>query len=166
MRPLRPLLAAAVLAVVFALPAPARAGEPQCPLPLHECLEQYAHMRDRPWLGLWIETDSTTGVRSVQRVMPGGPAERAGVKPGDVLESIGGKVPKDFFAGKAGWSPGQKADLAVNRGGREVKLALSLEVIPDDTLAELVGAHVLAGHMAWGDFGDAHEEHGAAGEPH
>jgi predicted metalloprotease with PDZ domain len=166
MRTIRPLLVAAALAVWFALPAPARAGEPQCPLPLHECLEQYAHMRDRPWLGIWIETDSTTGLRTVQRVVRGGPAERAGVKPGDVLESIGGRVPKDFFAGKAGWSPGEKADLAVNRGGREVKLSLPLEVIPDDTLAELVGAHVLAGHMAYGDFGGAHERGAGREEPH
>lgn len=164
MRPMRHVLAA-VLAVTF-LGAPARAEEPQCPLPLGQCLELYSHMRERPWLGVWIEADSTTGVRSVRRVLPGSPAGRAGVRPGDVLESIGGRTPKDFFATRAGWKNGDRSDLAVRRDGREVKLRLSLETIPDEALAELVGAHVLAGHMAYGDFGAAHGGGGHEGERH
>jgi S1-C subfamily serine protease len=157
MRLLRPMLVVAALAALVATTLPALAAEPKCPLPLDRCLEQYAHMRDRPWLGVMIDTDSTTGVRRVQSVIPGCAAERAGVKAGDVLEAIDGRAPKDWFAGKAGWKNGDRARLAVERGGRELKLDLKLEVISDDMLAELIGAHVLAAHMAYGDFGQEHE---------
>lgn len=146
---------AAVVAVAGSLVAApvAAAEEPKCPLALHDCLEMYTHMRERPWLGVWIDTDSTTGARRVSKVVPGGAAEAAGVRPGDVLESIGGKPPGEWFAGKAGWKTGDRAALAVNRGGRQVRLDFTLAPISDETLAQVMGAHLLAGHLAYGDLG-------------
>lgn len=126
--------------------------EPRCPLPLSECLEAYAHMRERPWLGVMVDTDSS-GRRVVVSVHPGGPADRAGVKPGDVLRSIGGQAPATWFAGRAGWKFGESTPLEVERGNREVALALPCTVIPEDLLAQFLGAHVLAGHLAYGDNG-------------
>ena len=136
-------------------PAEPAHAEPKCPLPLHECLERYSHMRDRPWLGAWlIVADTTTDARLIERVYAGGPAERAGLAPGDRLEAIGGKPPKTFFTGRAGWKNGDQVALTVRRGERTVELKWTYSTIPDDVLADLLGAHVVAGHMAYGDFGE------------
>ena len=153
MRIIRMLAVAVAVAGSLALGTAALAAEPKCPLALHDCLEQYTHMRERPWLGVWIEADSVTGARRVERVIPGGTAEAAGVRPGDELKSIGGKPPAEWFAGKAGWRTGDRATLAVNRDGRTLALEITLVPIADETLAQLMGAHLLAGHLAYGDLG-------------
>src|SRR5262249_51666470 len=52
----------------------------------------------RPWLGL--NTDELRGRLLVSRVTPGGPAEKAGNKRGDVVVAVNGEQPKnlaDFY---------------------------------------------------------------------
>src|SRR5262249_56104805 len=52
----------------------------------------------RPWLGL--NTDELRGRLLVSRVTPGGPAEKAGIKRGDVVVAANGEQPKnlaDFY---------------------------------------------------------------------
>jgi S1-C subfamily serine protease len=52
----------------------------------------------RPWLG--INADEVRGRLFVGRVMPGGPADQAGVKRGDVIVGVGGEPAKslpDFY---------------------------------------------------------------------
>lgn len=43
----------------------------------------------RPWLG--INTQETRGRVLVQRVTPGGPADKAGIRPGDILLAVAGR---------------------------------------------------------------------------
>src|SRR6266511_3408801 len=52
----------------------------------------------RPWLGL--TTDELRGRLFVSRITPGGPAEKAGIKRGDVIVGVNGEPPKnlaDFY---------------------------------------------------------------------
>lgn len=157
----RLVLAAALLAALLVPSAPVRAAEPKCPLPLHECLTRYSRMRERPWLGAWTEmVDTTTDVRLIERVYPGGPADKAGLRPGDHLRTIGGRPPKTFFTGRAGWKTGDQVALGVERDGKAIEVQWTFAPIPDEVLAEMLGAHVVAGHMAYGDFGvDGEHEH-------
>lgn len=158
MRRLAGLLCAALL-----LAAPARAEQPRCPLPLGECMAQFGAMRDRPWLGVEIARDSLTGARTVREVVPGSPADRAGVREGDVLQKLGGVDPQLWFASKAGWKQGwkdgDKAAVIVTRGGHEKTLEMDLGHVPEATLAAMIGIHVLEGHLAYREEGQAHEEH-------
>ena len=48
----------------------------------------------RPWLGL--STDEIEGRLVVARVTPGAPADKAGVKKGDVIVGVNGETPKDL----------------------------------------------------------------------
>ncbi len=148
-----------ILALLFlCAAATAHAAQPKCPLDPEECLEQFARMKERPWLGVELHVDSL-GHRAVTRVLPGSPAQRAGVKVGDELVRVDGKPPADWFAGKAGWKSGDTKDVAVLRGGREKALHMPCEAIPEDLFARIVGEHMLEGHLAYmhdGDEGDAH----------
>jgi len=87
----------------------------------------------RPWLGATLAS-AEGGVRLVQ-VANGGPAERAGLAPGDVVVGIGGyRVSKgtldDWLARHAG-----QAQVAVHafQRGRLVERSLAVEASPADT---------------------------------
>ena len=61
----------------------------------------------RPWLG--VNTDELRGRLFVSRVTPGGPAEKAGLKRGDVVVGVNGEPPKnlaDFY--RKGLGPGRR----------------------------------------------------------
>lgn len=151
------------LALLLLVASPVRAVQPRCPLPLGECMAQFGTMRERPWLGVSVDTDSLTGARVVVSVVPGGPADKAGVKPGDTLLKLGGVAPKDWFAGKAGWKKdwkdGDKVAIVVGRAGRDQQLGMAMGHISEETLAQIIGIHVLEAHLAYMDGGEAHEDH-------
>ena len=151
------LLAAVLLAT------PVHAAQPRCPLALGECMAQFGAMRERPWLGVEIERDSVTGVRTVHAVVPGSPADKAGVKPGDTLLKLGGVDPASWFAGKAGWKSGWKdgdaVAITVGRAGHDRSLPMPLVHISEETLAQIIGVHILEAHLAYMDGGQAHEDH-------
>jgi predicted metalloprotease with PDZ domain len=160
MRPLRPWIGPALLCALF-IAGSAFAGEPKCPLDLTTCLQHYQRMQERPWLGVAIERDSSDHL-VIQRVEPRSPSQRAGVHEGDLLQSIEGQPPSDWFAGKAGWKAGQTGALEVIRQGRPVKLKLRMEAIPEDVFARIVGIHMVEAHLAYLD----HDAKESASEDH
>jgi len=150
------------LVALVLLAAPVHAAQPRCPLPLGECIARFGEMRKRPWLGVELDTDSLTGARVVHAVVPGGPADRAGVKPGDTLLKLGGADPKQWFAGKAGWKrdwhEGDVAAITVRRDGRDQPLSMPLARISEETLAQIIGIHMIEAHLAYMDGAQAHED--------
>ncbi len=138
----------------------AEAKQPRCPLPVDVCLQQFELAKVRPWLGVEVDRDSATGVMTVVSVAPGGPAARAGVQAGDVLDRIDGRVPKDWFASKAGWKSSGTTPVAVVRNGRPQSLAVPVEPMSEELLARIVGTHMLEGHLAYMDH--THDD----GAPH
>jgi S1-C subfamily serine protease len=70
----------------------------------------------------------------VRRVTSGAAADKAGVKANDVIVAIGGRKvsgPQDVGAEIRRYSPGDKVDVTVERGGRDVTLSVQLDVRPD-----------------------------------
>ena len=139
--------------LLLLVPAPAAAKQPRCPLPLDSCIVRFGQMRERPWLGVYIDVDSL-GQRVVDSVAPGSPAEKAGFRHGDVLERLNGAEPQVFFATRAGWKTGATMQAMVKRDGHERALAFVAQHIPEDLLARIVGEHMLEGHLAYMDTGD------------
>ncbi|MFN7987121.1 MAG: M20/M25/M40 family metallo-hydrolase [Thermoanaerobaculia bacterium] len=65
----------------------------------------------------------------VEAVVPGSPAEKAGVKPGDVVLALDGKAVaslRDFSEKLKGMSPGQVVKATLRREGKELELSVTL----------------------------------------
>ena len=146
-----------ILGFALLAPAGALAAEPKCELDATTCLQQFERMRRRPWLGVKFDTDST-GRMLVQGVVPGSPAQRAGVRAGDVLRGIEGQTPAQWFAGKAGWGPQERGSITILRGKSEKNLTVVYEAIPEELFARIVGLHMIDAHLAYMPHGSAATE--------
>jgi putative serine protease PepD len=74
----------------------------------------------------------------VGSVQPGGPAARAGVRPGDLIVAIGRtKITgtNDLIAATAGDTPGQRTTVTVMRDGKRIALTTTLGKQPTGTVA-------------------------------
>lgn len=78
-----------------------------------------------PYIG--VQGDPESNVAKVAQVLPNGPAQKAGVKPGDVIVRYGEKQITDFASLQMCVSdsqPGDNVALEVQRGDKTVKLEL------------------------------------------
>jgi putative serine protease PepD len=68
-------------------------------------------------------------------VTPGGPAERAGIKPGDLIVAFEGRPvtdPDELIVAIRAQRPGDTVTLTVRRGGHDRKVHLVLEKAESD----------------------------------
>jgi putative serine protease PepD len=71
-----------------------------------------------PWLGVQLESLPVDRVL-ITAVVPGGPADLAGLGPGDVITQINNRpvaAPGDVSADIAGLRPGEKVVIQIRRG--------------------------------------------------
>lgn len=143
--------AAVAVALAIAFSGAALAGHGgKCTKSAAECA---AHMKEayqtKGWMG--IEADkSDDGALKVIAVVPGGPAERAGIKVGDVLVSVNGIAFSDEAKvkemKKASLGIGSTAAYGVKRNGEAMTINVTLERIPDAQLAQMIEKHAQEGH--------------------
>jgi putative serine protease PepD len=91
---------------------------------------------ERPWLG--VETTQPPGGAGalVDEVVPGSPAERAGVRAGDIIVGVGDTPvddPQDVADAVKDREPGEDLDVRVRRGTGEQELDVTLGVRPPGT---------------------------------
>ncbi|MFQ5653725.1 MAG: PDZ domain-containing protein [Planctomycetota bacterium] len=82
-----------------------------------------------PFLGIEVEELSEVGKLVVVSVDQGGPAERAGVKAGDELLTLQGKVLRRLDGMRSEFTSlraGDRIELGVRRGDRQVSIAVTL----------------------------------------
>jgi serine protease DegQ len=100
----------------------------------------------RGWLGVQVADITPERARQIGQpeqtgaliagVIPRGPAERAGLRPGDVVRAINGKPVADATAllvEITSLAPGQTADLTLARGGEEQKVSVRMAERPRPT---------------------------------
>jgi C-terminal processing protease CtpA/Prc len=125
------------------------ASATKCTYSTQECLDHMAaRLKSSGWVGLELEKDEATGLMTIQRVIPGSPAEGAGLQPGDVLFALNGVEINDqnedaLKAAKKDWKPGQQVNYTLKRNGQERKATLTLAPMPADVLAKFIGQHML-----------------------
>lgn len=85
---------------------------------------------NRGFLGIEMKLETLTdGGAEISKVSPGGAAEKAGLKKGDVIRRVDGKAVADFTALREllnDYRPNQKVKLDVNRKGEALELTATL----------------------------------------
>jgi serine protease Do len=117
----------------------------------------------RGWIGVQIQpvTDeiaSTLGLAKAEGALvdepqPDSPASRAGIKPGDVIQSVNSEAVRDSrgLAKKiAGMAPGQTATLGIFRDSAEKTVALQIAKMPDRAGSEPKQSHQYHGDAPLG----------------
>ncbi len=116
------------------------------------------------WLGIVVGKQLDGEFAEVTRVMPGSPAEKAGLKPGDRLESIAGEKvnsPEAVRAAVLAHEPGDRIEIGIVRDGTsqtiEAKLArlepdagLAIESDSSRALPAWLGVQLAPGRSAIG----------------
>jgi serine protease Do len=103
----------------------------------------------RGWLGVSIqevtpELAKAFGLKDergalVSDVVSGGPAEKAGIRRGDIITEFNGKVVKDYHELPrmvASISPGERAAFTVLRDGREEKVSTVIGELKEDEITQ------------------------------
>jgi len=120
----------------------------KCPYTTQDCLNHMAsRLKASGWIGIEYEPNEN-GTINVQKVVPGSPAEKAGLQPGDVLFSINGiEIRKEneaaFAKAKIDRSPGQTLHYVIKRNGVAKPIDIVLGQWPADLLAKYIGEHML-----------------------
>ncbi|HEX4824580.1 MAG TPA: PDZ domain-containing protein [Candidatus Polarisedimenticolaceae bacterium] len=134
----------------------ARAGGSgaKCNVPIQECLNHMSSvLKQSGWVGIEYEPGtSAAGGYYVNKVVPGSPAEKAGLQPGDVLTALNGvRLATDNEAAlqkvRQGWKPGQSVTYTVKRQGQDRDITLTLAPMPADIMAKWIGEHMME-HVA------------------
>jgi serine protease Do len=106
-------------------------------------LREYGRIR-RPWVGVdpeSVESDTSRfGMTRVRRVASGSPADKAGIRAGDVLISVAGHPvtgPLDWEVGLLDAGVGSRVDVRFRRGGQVFDDTLVVQELPSE-LAERV----------------------------
>ncbi|HXH28510.1 MAG TPA: PDZ domain-containing protein [Candidatus Polarisedimenticolia bacterium] len=121
----------------------------KCKLSTQDCLNHMAaKMKNSGWVGLELDMDDNTHVLTVTKVVPGSPAEAAGMQPGDVLYALNGVQINDaneeqLKQVKKDWKPGQSVNYTIKRNGEDHQVTLTLAPMPADVLARYIGQHML-----------------------
>lgn len=95
----------------------------------------------RPWIGVQLEQPRTENPRDlivrgalVAAVAPGSPAQRAGIRPGDVIVRSRSRPIRNRFDWEAALLDlrvGEQVALVVRRGGNEVPVAVTIADLPE-----------------------------------
>lgn len=121
----------------------------KCKYSTQDCLDHMASkMKTSGWVGVELEHNEDTGALTVSKVVPGSPAEGAGIQPGDQLFALNGveindKNDEALAKARADWKPGQSVNYTIKRDGQERHVSLTLGQMPADVLARFVGQHML-----------------------
>jgi C-terminal processing protease CtpA/Prc len=121
----------------------------KCTETTQNCLDHMAaKMKTGGWVGIELEHNEKDGSLTVTKVVPGSPAEAAGLQPGDELYALNGIVINDkneeaLKKAKKDWQPGQTVNYTIKRNGQERPISVTLGTMPADVLARFIGQHML-----------------------
>ena len=145
----RCLVAIACCATLAGAPSVAGESYKKCTMPVQECIDRMSStLKTTGWVGIEFDDATVTnGGYKVVKVIPGSPAEKSGLQPGDVLYALNGvRIAQDNSAALAKarheWKPGQSVTYTVKREGVDREIRLTLAPMPADVMARWIGEHM------------------------
>lgn len=89
---------------------------------------------EHAWLGVHVDIDPTRTSARVLEVVPGSPAEQAGLRVGDLIDAVGDQsisTTASLWTLVQRQAPGDRVDLAVTRNGERRLIGVELAALPD-----------------------------------
>ena len=143
------LAAIALYGTLAGAPIVAGNSSKKCTMPLKECVDRMSSsLKTTGWVGIEFDNSIVSnGGYKVLKVIPGSPAEKAGLQPGDVLYALNGvRIAEENYAALAKarkeWTPGQSVTYTIKREGVDREIALTLAPMPADVMARWIGEHM------------------------
>jgi C-terminal processing protease CtpA/Prc len=143
---MKKILSMSALILAVAVAAPAFAGEGQCGHETQMCLDYLANMGNQGYAGVEMDASDDNSKMTITEVVDGAPADKAGLKAGDVLVAVNGISFADEGAMEKiheAMKPGSAVTFTVSRNGKEKQGKLTLIEMPADVHARMVGEHML-----------------------
>lgn len=124
-----------------------------CPDGVENCLtKRIAEYKAKGWFGIETEHVAEGSYHArVTRVLPGSPAEAAGLRAGDVLVALNGvelaaENKPALKKMKHSLHPGSEATYTIQRDGAKQQVAVTLGEVPTEVMAAWIGYHMLEAH--------------------
>lgn len=144
-------MAAAMGLALVAGTATAGGDHAKCTQTTQECLNAMVQdMKDRGWSGIELDKGEGAKAYTVKSVASGSPAEKAGIRTGDVVLAVNGIHIADesqhdalVKMKKERMRSGKTAAYTVVRDGKQKDVSLTLAPLPEEVMARWVGAHML-----------------------
>jgi C-terminal processing protease CtpA/Prc len=139
------------LLAISLLALPAMAGSDcekcSCDEPVSECLNtMVTKLKTSGFIGVELDEDKATKALTVTNVIPGSPAETAGIRAGDELYALNGIRFKDqnHEAMSKVKVPGNEVTCTIKRNGASKEIQMTLVPMPADLMAKYIGEHMMA----------------------
>lgn len=116
-----------------------------------ECEKSMAAMKGQAWSGIFAEKSDDGLV--IVKVVPGSPAEKAGLAKGDVLVSFNGITygeanHEKIQAARATMKNGSIATYGIERAGAAKNVEVRLATMPEEVYTAMVKEHMAEEHAA------------------
>jgi C-terminal processing protease CtpA/Prc len=122
-----------------------------CTATAAECEKGMAAMKAQAWSGIFAEQSDAGLV--VAKVVPGSPAEAAGIAKGDILLSFNGITYSEanhdkVKAARKQLTAGSIATYGIERNGKSKNVEVRLATMPDEVYTAMVKEHMAEDHPA------------------
>ena len=139
------------LLAISLLALPAMAGSDcekcSCDKSVQECLNtMVSKLKTSGFIGVELDEDKATKALTVTKVIPGSPAETAGIRVGDELYALNGIrfEEQNHEAISKVKVPGNEVNCTLKRNGASREIKMTLVPMPADLMAEYIGEHMIA----------------------
>ena len=140
----------AVLGAVLVISVVGSSGarEARCTKDSKDCAASMREMfQTRGWSGIEEESHNDDWTRTIRSIIPGSPADRVGLKAGDVIVSVNGMTlsevnePRVRTLYAKGFKIGERLSIGIMRGDEISTIKVPLERIPDAVLTARIERH-------------------------
>ena len=134
--------------IIVVVAAPAQAGHARCTKDAADCAAAMREVyQERGWSGIEDKVKNEDTTITIRSVLPGSPADRAGLHAGDVVVSVNGVTLSKTNEARVeaiftkGFRIGKRLSIGFMRGEEVRIVKLTLERIPDPVLASRIERH-------------------------
>ncbi|MCZ6697213.1 MAG: PDZ domain-containing protein [Acidobacteria bacterium] len=134
--------------IIVVIATPAQAGHVRCTKDAADCAAAMRETyRERGWSGIEDKVKNEDSTIAIRSVLPGSPADRAGLHAGDIVVSVNGvTLSKENEARldaifMRSFRIGKRLSIGFMRGEEVRTVRMTLERIPDPVLASRIERH-------------------------